>query len=189
MNPLVLGLTGLNFALWANALSLLGVAAEPTSEGAPAPVKTVATAGTIMGGSALLFAAIWFIVGKPLGAEATEATALLAGITGMYGFLLTGVFLAQILGFDGRPLGNLCLLVAAFQVIYLVAVARTLGLETTHLKLVEAVLSSYVVLLVLFWALFYGRIKARPVGIWLIVTVIGTTYLQFWAGGVFPPLE
>ncbi len=189
MDPLVLGLTGLNFALWANALSLLGVAAEPASEGAPPPGRTVATAGTIMGGSMLLFASIWFIVGKPLGAEATEATAILAGITGMYALLLTGVFLAQILSLDVRPLGNLCLLVAAFEIIYLVALARTLGLETIHLKIVAGVLSSYVVLLVLFWALFYGRIRARLVGVWLIVTVIGTTYLQFWAGGVFPPPE
>lgn len=188
MNPLVLGLTGLNFALWANAFSLLGVAAEPTSEGAPPPGKTVATAGTVMGGSMLLFASIWFIVGKPLGAEATEATALLAGITGMYGLLLIGVFLAQILGLDVRPLGNLCLLVAAFQVIHMVGVARTLGTDTTHLQLVQAVLGSYVVLLVLFWALFYGKVASRWVGVWLIVTVIGTTYLQFWAGGVFPPL-
>ncbi len=187
MNPLVLGMTGLNFALWANALYLLGVADKPVSEGAPSPAKTVALGGTVMGAATLLFASVWFIVGRPLGAELVEATVILAGITGMYGLLLLGVFLAQVLGLDGRPLGHLCLMVAAFQLIYLAAVARTFGLTSVHVWLVEAVLASYVVLLVLFWALFYGRISARPVGIWTVVSGIGTVYLQYWASGVFPP--
>ncbi len=187
MNPLVLGMTGLNFALWANALYLLGFADRPASEGGPSPARTVALAGTVMGAASLLFSSVWFIVGRPLGAEQVEATVTLAGITGMYGLLLLGVFLTQLLGLDGRPVGHLCLLVAAFQIVYMVAVGRIFGLASVHVWLVEAVLASYTVLVVLFWALFYGRISTRPVGVWTVVSGIGTVYLQYWASGVFPP--
>lgn len=96
------------------------------------------------------------------------------------------MFATQVLNYDLRPVGNLCLLVASLQVIHMVGVARILGTDTVNVWIVQAVLASYVILLVMFWAVTYGRIQARPVGAWLIVTVVGTTYLQFWAGGIFP---
>lgn len=186
MNPLTLAMTGLNFALWLNAFNLLGVGAEPAEEGGPSPTKTVGAAGSLIGAITLIFASIWIIMGKPFGEEAGDVAALLSGITGMYGLLWIGVFAAQVLDYDLRPIGNLCLLVAFLQVIHMVGVARILGTDTVHVWIVQGVLATYVVLLLLFWALTYGRIQARPVGAWLIVTVAGTTYLQFWAGGIFP---
>jgi len=76
--------------------------------------------------------------------------------------------------------------VAINQVIGIIAVFYLLGMAGIHVWIVNLVLASYVVLLIMFNRVLYGKIGARPVGLWLIVTVIGTFYLQFFGGGIFP---
>lgn len=187
MDPLPIAMVGLNFALWANAMNLLGIGAGPTEEGAPDPTKTVGVAGSLIGAITLVFASIWYVIGRPFGADAVEVTGILSATTGMYGLLWIGVFAAQVRGWDLRPVGNLCVLLLGLQIILMIAFARTVGLTSLHAWLVEAVLLSYVILLYLFRQLTFGKVGARPVGLWLIVTVIGTTYLMFWGGAIFPP--
>lgn len=186
MNPLALAMLGLNIALFANAMNLLGVGTEPTSEDAPDANRTVGVC-SLIGATTLLGAAVWFIVGNPNGAEAQGLDALLASITSMYGFILLLFFLAQVYGFSLRPVGAVCLLAAALQVIQMIAFADLVTLDTTHAWIVEAVLATYVVLLLLFRQLIYGKVAARVVGIWALVAVAGTTYLLFYGGGIFTP--
>lgn len=186
MNPLAFAMTGLNFALWLNAFNLLGIGAKPVSEGAVSPAKTVGAAGSLIGAITLVFAAIWFVVGQPFGKEAGAVHALFSSVTGMYGLLWIGVFAAQVFDFDWRPVANLCLLLAILQAIQIVAVFSLLGTTSIHVWLVNLVLASYLVLVIMFNRLLYGKLAARPVGWWLIVTVVGTTYLQFFGGGIFP---
>ena len=188
MNPLAFAMTGLNFVLWLNAFNLLGIGAAPASEGAISPTKTVGAAGTLIGAITLVLSAIWFIIGQPLGLEppGPALNALLSVITGMYGLLWIGVFVVQVFDFDWQPIANLCLLLAINQVIGIIALFSLLGTASTHVWIIAAVLASYVVLLIMFNRLLSGKMGARPVGWWLIVTAIGTAYLQFFGGGIFP---
>jgi len=186
MNPIAFAMTGLNFALWLNAFNLLGIGAAPASEGGVSPTKTVGAAGSLIGAITLVLSSIWFIVGQPFGPEAGAINALFSVTTGMYGLLWIGVFAAQVFDFDLQPVANLCLLVAINQVIGIIAVFYLLGMAGIHVWIVNLVLASYVVLLIMFNRVLYGKIGARPVGLWLIVTVIGTFYLQFFGGGIFP---
>ena len=177
------GMTGLNFALWLNAFNLLGIGAQPASEGAVSPAKTVGAAGSLIGAISLVATAIWFGWVQPFG---NAADFLFSLTTGMYGLLWIGVFAVQVFDFDWRPIANLCLLVAINQVIGIIGVFSLLGTASVHVWIVQAVLASYIVLLIMFNRLLYGKLAARPVGWWLIVTAIGTLYLQFFGGGVFP---
>ena len=186
MNPIAFAMTGLNFALWLNAFNLLGIGAAPAKEGAVSPAKTVGAAGSLIGAITLIFTAIWFVTGQPFGKEAGAVHALFSSITGMYGLFWIGVFAVQVFDFDWRPVANLCLLVAINQVIQIIGVFSLLGTASVHVWIVNVVLASYIVLLVMFNRLLYGKLAARPVGWWAIVTVIGTLYLQFFGGGIFP---
>lgn len=185
MNPITFGMTGLIFALWLNGFALLGIGAKPAKEGAVAPIKTVASAGSLMGAITLIFMAIWLTVGQPFG-EGEPVNILFAGIGGMYGLLWIGVFAVQWFNLDGRPVGNLCLLMAIMQVIHMIGVAVVVGTVGTHVWLVQVVLASYIVLLLLFWGLFYGKVSATLTGWWAIVTCFTTAYLLWFGGGIFP---
>jgi hypothetical protein len=144
----------------------------------------VGAAGSLIGAISLVVTAIWFGWVQPFGG--TGADFLFSLTTGMYGLLWIGVFAVQVFDFDWRPIANLTLLVAINQVIGIVGVFSLLGTASVHVWIVQAVLASYIVLLIMFNRLLYGKLAARPVGWWLIVTAIGTLYLQFFGGGVFP---
>jgi len=185
MNPIAFAMTGLIFGLWLNAFALLGIGAAPAKEGAVSPAKTVGAAGSLVAAITLIFMAIWLTVGQPFG-EGAAVNVLFAAIGGMYGLLWIGVFAVQWYELDGRPVGNLCLLMAIMQVIHMIGVVVVLGTVGTHVWLVQLVLATYTVLLLLFWGLFYGKVSATLTGWWTIVTVIGTGYLLWFGGGIFP---
>ena len=185
MNPIAVGMTGLIFGLWLVACALLGFGAKPAKEGAVAPIKTVAVAGSLVAAITLVFMAIWLIVGQPFGVG-EPINALFAAIGGMYGLLWIGVFAWQWSDLDGRPIGNLCVLMAIMQVIHIVALAILTGMATIHCWIVAVVLATYAVLLLLFWGLIYGKISPTLTGWWLIVTVVGTAYLLWFGGGILP---
>lgn len=178
-----LAMTGLNFALWLNAMNLLGVGATPATEGGQHPGRTVGAAGSLIGAIALITTAIWYGWTQPI-PNAPAVNGLFSLTTGMYGFLWVGVFFAQVYGFDWQHIANLCLIVAVMQVIGIIALFTLLGTSLPVL-LIGIVLFTYVVLLVMFNRLLYGKMDARPVGLWLVVTTIGTFYLQFVASGIF----
>jgi len=185
MNPIAFAMTGLIFGLWLNAFALLGIGATPAKEGAVSPVKTVGAAGSLVAAITLVFMAVVLTVGQPFGAG-EPINFLFAAIGGMYGLLWIGVFAVQWFELDGRPVGNLCLLMAILQVIQIIALATITGMATAHMWIVALVLATYIVLLLLFWGLFYGKVSAPLTGWWALVTVVGTAYLLFFGGGIFP---
>jgi len=185
MNPIAFAMTGLIFGLWANAFALLGIGATPAKEGDVSPVKTVAAAGSLTAAITLMFMAIWLTAGEPFG-KGAPVNVLFAAIGGMYSLLWIGVFAVQWFGLDGRPVGNICLLCAILQVLHMIAVAIVLGTAGTHIWIVQITLLSYVVLLLMFWGLFYGKVTAPTTGWWALLTCIGTAYLLWFGGGILP---
>ena len=184
MNPIAFAMTGLLFGLWANAFALLGIGAAPAKEGDVSPVKTVAVCG-LTAAITLIFMAIWLTAAEPFG-KAAPVNVLFAAIGGMFGLLWIVVFAVQWFGLDGRPAGNICLLLAIMQVLHMIAVAIVLGTAGIHIWIVQITLASYVVLLLLFWKLFYGKVAAPTVGWWALLTCIGTAYLLWFGGGILP---
>lgn len=182
--PIAIGMVGLQFALFVNAMPLLGVDADVRQAGSPA--RTVGAVGSLLGAVALLFMSFWFIVGAPLGKEGIvpQVQLTFSLISGMYGLLWLGVGITQMLGWDARPLGNAALIAAVMQVIAIVVIARW-GLNT-NLVLIEVVLAIYTAVLLGFWGATHGRFAARGEGGLLLLAVLGTFYLQFWASGIWP---
>ncbi len=57
---------------------------------------------------------------------------------------------------------------------------------TLHIILMEIVFASYVLVLLAFWALPYGRAAPRVVGTITVVSAFATLYLVYAAGGIVP---
>jgi hypothetical protein len=186
MNPMAFAMTGFSYALWLNACHLLGTGSASEGEGS-SPAKTVGVAGSLPGAIALLFAAMWFVVGLPFGGrEFSELHALFSSITGMYGLLWLGVFAVQVFDFDRRPIANLCLLAALIQAIQIIGVFRLLGMASIHIWITSVALAIYIVWLLMFRGALSGKRAAQQAGWASIVAVIGTLYLLFFGGGIFP---
>lgn len=186
MNPIAFAMTGFIFALWLNACHLLGIGSAPEKESLSS-AKTVGVAGSLTGAIALIFAAMWFVVGLPFGGrEAWALHALFSSITGMYGILWLGVFAVQVFDFDRRPIANLCLLAALIQAIQIIGVFVLLGTASIHIWITSVALAIYIVWLLMFRGALSGKLAARQAGWASIAAVIGTLYLLFFGGGIFP---
>jgi hypothetical protein len=185
LSPVALGITGLQFALFANALYLLGIDSD-RPEGQSDPAKTVGVAGSLIGALGLLFASAWFVIGAPFGREGQAAAVqlLFTIITGMYGFIWLGAAFAQIFGWDLRPVGNLALLCLIIQVFAMVVLASW-GI-TLNTLLIELVWFSYVLVLAGFWAATHGKISTRLVGYACLLAFVLDFYPHFWASGILP---
>ena len=85
LSPITLGIVGLVFALWGNALVNFGVDAKPHDEAGPDPSKTVAAAASLVGAITLLFTSTFLLIAAPLGSEppAVKLQLLFSVITGM----------------------------------------------------------------------------------------------------------
>jgi len=177
-------MVGLQFALFLNAFPLLGIDSDEGQSGPPA--RSVGAVGSLLGAISLLFMSFWFIIGAPLGKDGINPQVQLTFslISGMYGLLWLSVALVQMKGWDIRPLGNAALIAAVMQVIAMVVLV-TWGLNLT-LTLIEIVLGIYVLVLLGFWGVTHGKFSAKGEGWLLLLAVLGTFYLQFWASGIWP---
>ena len=72
LSPVALGITGLQFALFANAFYLLGIDSDAKDQHS-SPARTVG-AGSLSGALSLLFASAWFVIGAPFGREGQAAS-------------------------------------------------------------------------------------------------------------------
>jgi hypothetical protein len=186
MNPLSFGIMGLALALFANALPLLGIDAAPLKEGGHSPGKTVAVVGSLAGAITLTFFALWFIIKAPFGMEdpvLVRLQILFASLGGKFGLLWIGVTVAQILDWDLRPVGTMCLLLALIHVIEMIILPSLVPVDL-NIILIEVVFASYVLVLLGFWAVTHGKIAPKPVGWILLIATVGTLYIQFVASGV-----
>jgi hypothetical protein len=73
----------------------------------------------------------------------------------------------------------------AFLHLIEMGVLASLGV-TLHIILIELVFVIYVLVLIGFWMLIYGRLCARPVGTIAVVAAFATLYLEYVAGGILP---
>jgi hypothetical protein len=187
--PITIGMVGLSFALWANALFLMGVDAEPATVGAPSPVKAVAAVGSTIGAITLTFMSLFLVIAAPLGSDATSAKVqlLFSAISGMYGLQFLGLAIVQFKDFDLRVFGNIALLGVPLQIlemILLASYANDAGMSTTHLLAQEAVLLSFTALGLGIWLGTHGKIALRYVGMLALVALLGTWYFLFVSGGL-----
>lgn len=192
LSPVTLGMVGLSFALWGNALANFGVDARPQSESDPDPAKTVAAAASLVGAATLLFTSTFLIVAAPLGDEPTtvKLQLLFSAITGMYGLQFLATAIVQFKGYDPRPLGNFALLTVPIQVaemLVLANLAAAAGISRTHLLLQEITLGAFALAGLAIWAGTHGRAPAKVVGSTIMAAFVGTLYFLFFAGGLITP--
>lgn len=191
LSPVTLGMVGLAFALWGNALANFGVDTVRTDNG-PDPAKTVAAAASLMGALTLLFTSTFLVVAAPLGNDppSVQLQLLFSAITGMYGLQFLATAIVQFKSYDPRPLGNFALLTVPIQVVEMVLLARfasAAGMSTTHILLQELTLGAFAVAGLAIWAGTHGWVAGRFVGASIMGAFVGTMYFMFFAGGLLPP--
>ncbi len=184
---IAIGMVGLQFGLFVNALALLGVDATPAGEGQPDPGKSVGMVGSLMAALSLIFMSFTLVVGAPFGTEGLPAQIqiMFSAISGMYGFLFLGFGFVQLQGWDLRPVGNAALGAAIMQVIEIIIIAVMWGLSLGNI-LIEIVLIIYVVALLGFWRTAHGKQSPQIQGWLLLLAWLGTFYYMFWSGGLLP---
>lgn len=190
--PITLGMVGLSFALWGNALANFGVDSDPDESSGQDPTKTVAVAASMVGAITLLFMSAFLVIAAPLGNEgpAVQLQLLFSAITAMYGLQFLATTIVQLKGYDPRPLGNFALLTVPIQIIemvLLVKFARAAGMSTTHIVLQELVLGAFALAGLAIWAGTHGRTNGKVVGTAIMLAFIGTLYFMFFAGGLIDP--
>lgn len=191
--PIALGMTGLAFACFINALPLLGIHAKPIRPEAPDPAKTLGIIASFSGFLTLFCHALWFVIGAPLGVvpPASNIQLLFSTVPAMYALVWLGLALCQWFGWDLRPVGTAAAFVGFKQIwemgvyAYLVTgvIKRPFGL---HDVLIEIALLSYAVAVFGFCALVYGKFPPKAQGWILIWAGIMTLYLLYWPGGILP---
>lgn len=185
LTPLTFAMVGLVFALWVNGAQLVG--AFPEKEGIVFTAPSVAVAGSLMGAFTLLFDAVWFVTGTPFGTKGAAGTAQLVfgAIAGMYGLLWLAAGVAQLRGWDLRPIGQMCIVCIAFQVFEIVVIA-TWRPFTNSLLGIEIALALFVPVLLGFYLLTHGRTGPRWVGWACFAAAVGSFWLAFAPTGIAP---
>jgi hypothetical protein len=185
LTPLTFAMVGLVFALYVNGTQLLG--AFPEREGFALTGKSVAVAGSLMGAVTLLFDAIWFVTGSPFGSRggAIAPQLVFGAIAGMYGLLWLAAGVAQLSGWDLRPIGQMCIACIVFQV-FEIAVIATWRPFTATLAGIEVALFLFLPVLLGFYLLTHGRTQSQWVGWACMAAALGSFWLAFAPTGVAP---
>ena len=183
LTPLTFAMVGLVFALYVNGANLLGW--FPENEAFAHTGKAVAVAGSLMGAITLLFDALWFVTGSPFGTTGASVSAQLVfgAIAGMYGLLWLAAGVAQLRGWDLRPVGQVCVACIVFQV-FEIAVIATWRPFTNNLLGIEIALVLFLPVLVGFYLLTHGRIGPRWVGWACMAAAVGSFWLAFAPTGI-----
>lgn len=189
LSPVSVGVVGLAMALFANGMQLLG-AHNQTPEDEQTTGQSVAVVGSVAGAITLGFLALWLVIGAPFGKEGTDVVKtqlLYASLSTKFALLWIGVTVAQIRGWSLKPIGTMCAFLAVLQVAEMIMLATLEPGLTTHVWLVEIVFGIYVLVLLGFWALPYGRASARTVGLISLIASFATLYLEYVSGGIIDP--
>jgi hypothetical protein len=189
LSPVSFGVLGLAMALFANGVHLLGAHSSPddTDEETASAGKTVALVASAASAISLFFFTIWLIVGVPFGAEdptTVKIQILYASLGGKFAFLWIGVAFAQVFGWSFKPIGTMCAFLAMLHAMEMGMLA-SFG-TSLHIALIEVVFFIYILVLIGFWLLPYGRISARKVGAISVIAAFATLYLEYVAGGILP---
>jgi hypothetical protein len=187
LSPVSVGVVGLAMALFANGMHLLGAHNGPDDDATSG--KTVALVGSVGGAITLAFLAVWLVVGAPFGtddADTVKTQLLYASLSIKFTLLWIGVTAAQLRGWSLKPIGTMCAFLAMVHVIEMM-ILPTLGTGlTAHIFLTEVVFAIYVLVLLGFAALPYGKVGPRAVGMISVVGAFATLYLEYFSGGILP---
>jgi hypothetical protein len=189
LSPVSVGVVGLAMALFANGAQLLGFHNQSQEDEATTGL-TVAMVGSVAGAITLGFLALWLVIGAPFGTDdpnTVQTQLLYASLSAKFALLWIGVTAAQLRGWSLKPIGTMCAFLAVLHVLEMIRLATLDPGLTTHVWLVEAVFANYVLVLLGFFALPYGRVSARAVGIVSFVAAFATLYLEYVAGGIINP--
>jgi uncharacterized membrane protein len=191
LSPVTLGMVGLAFALWGNALAKFGMDTKPRDDTAPDPSKTVAAAASLVGTITLLFTSVFLVIAAPLGNDPTavQLQLLFSAVTGMYGLQFLATSIVQFKGYDPRPLGNFALLTVPIQIVEMVLLAKfasAAGMSVTHIVAQEVTLGAFALAGFAMWAGTHGWITGKVVGSTILAAFAGTLYFMFFAGGLIP---
>jgi hypothetical protein len=186
LSPVSFGVLGLAMALFANGMHLLGAHSGPGEEEISAG-KTVAIVGSTASAISLLFFTLWLLIGAPFGTKdptLVKTQLLFASLGGKFALLWIAVAVAQVRGWSFKPIGTMCAFLALLHLIEM-GILASFGV-TLHVVLIEIIFAIYVLVLIGFWLLPYGRIGARPVGVVSVVAAFSTLYLEYVAAGILP---
>lgn len=189
LTPLTFAMVGLMFALWGNGVQLLG--GFPDRDGTRGTGATVGVAASLSGAIALLFDAIWFVAARPLGTDvaATQAQLLFSAIAAMYGFLWLGAGIAQLRGWDLRPIGQLAALCFILQVFEILVIAVEFRPWSGDLTGITIALALYLPVLAGFYLVTHERTTPKWVGWSCMVAALGSGWLAFAPTGIAPFLQ
>ncbi|MEM1666343.1 MAG: hypothetical protein QXW12_03225 [Nitrososphaerota archaeon] len=189
--PVAFGMMGLTFGLFAYGLYLLGFEAKPLKEGAPDPGKTVATIGALSAFLSLFIMAIHQITASPAAVDPVTAGPIGVALTQLFSItplMYANLWLATVIvtyaGWDGRYVGNLALIVAIYQFIFMGIFHYLIGgvydLNTT---IIQIALLTYALAAIGFYLATHGK-APKFGGVVCIWSGIMTFLLMLFPGGV-----
>ncbi|MEM1992129.1 MAG: hypothetical protein QXY58_04600 [Nitrososphaerota archaeon] len=189
--PVAFGMMGLTFGLFAYGLYLLGFEAKPLKEGAPDPGKTVATIGALTAFLSLFIMAIHQITASPAAVDPVTAGPIGVALTQLFSItplMYANLWLATVIvtyaGWDGRYVGNLALIVAIYQFIFMGIFHYLIGgvydLNTT---IIQIALLTYALAALGFYLATHGK-APKFGGVVCIWSGIMTFLLMIFPGGV-----
>lgn len=195
LNPLTIAMVGMFLGLWVEGKAFLS--GYPEEEGSAPATPTLAIGGFILAGVALLLHSLWVLFSTRLaGTTPVEALGLsqspllLSGTTGMYGAILLTAGIAQLRGWDLRPVGQMCLAGIIMQIFIVIAFAQaTAGLGAAYV-LATIILAIFVLLIASLYLLITGRLtNVKVVGLLCQISAIGALWLGIGFTGVVPFLS
>jgi hypothetical protein len=181
LNPLVFGVTALNFALFLHALICLGYDSKPPAEGAPSPWKSLGATGSLIGFIGLVAMAWLNISANPSGNPILSM--MFTTIPAMYGFLWLGLAIIEFFDLDFRWAGNAALLCAIMQIVDLI-IMHALWPAVLDLIVIEIVLWDYVLVTIGFWAATHGKMSLKLQGWNLLVCFVLNSVLLYYSSGL-----
>ncbi|MEM3884510.1 MAG: hypothetical protein QXG77_02205 [Nitrososphaerota archaeon] len=189
--PVAFGMMGLTFGLFAYGLYLLGFEAKPLKEGAPDPGKTVATIGALSSFLSLFIMAILQITTSPAAVDPAAAGPIGVALTQLFSItplMYANLWLATVIvtyaGWDGRYVGNLALIVAIYQFIFMGIFHYLIGgVYDLNATIIQIALLTYALAALGFYLATHGK-APKFGGVVCIWSGIMTFLLMIFPGGV-----
>ncbi|MEM0204231.1 MAG: hypothetical protein QXP86_01650 [Nitrososphaerota archaeon] len=189
--PVAFGMMGLTFGLFAYGLYLLGFEAKPLKEGAPDPGKTVATIGALSAFLSLFIMAIHQITASPAAVDPVTAGPIGVALTQLFSItplMYANLWLATVIvtyaGWDGRYVGNLALIVAIYQFIFMGIFHYLIGgVYDLNATIIQIALLTYALAALGFYLATHGK-APKFGGVVCIWSGIMTFLLMIFPGGV-----
>jgi hypothetical protein len=172
-----IGMAGLIFPLWAIAYAIFAGYEWTPDEG-----KSIG-ATCLVGCFALSFQGFWHIIANPLGGV---YSIIFAVIPFMYALTWLVGFFVNTFGFDGKTLGDVCLMEILPQGIAIYATAAY-GI-TQPMLMYDLIIYLFALLSFYVFTHGYGGAAGKYFcGLACFLSWVATVHLEFWWSGIFTP--